>query len=80
MEGYFAMMLAICSVFSKLSDDPEADGWLTDLWSELKEYDERMYRHARYGVIGLFTNLPSRAGEKTTIGLYRLASKIFKFN
>ena len=39
-----------------------------------------MYRHARYGVIGLFTNLPSRAGEKTTIGLYRLASKIFKFN
>ena len=39
-----------------------------------------MYRHARYGVMGLFTNLKGRVGEKTTVGLYHLASKIFKFN
>lgn len=80
MMHYFTMMMSICSVFSKLSDNPEAKTWLRDLWRDLKVYDERMYRHARYGLMGVGTNLPSRAGEKTTIGLYHLASKIFKFN
>ncbi len=80
MMHYFTMMMVICSVFSKLSDNPEAKTWLRDLWRDLKAYDERMYRHARYGVLGVGTNLPTRAGEKTTIGLYHLASKIFKFN
>ena len=47
------------------------------LWNDLKAYDERMYRRARYGVVGFFTNLRGRAGDKTTLGLYRLASKIF---
>ena len=74
------MMMAICSVFSKLSNDPAAPQNLKDLWHDLKVYDERMYRHARYGVIGMGTNLPSKMGEKTTIGLYHLAGKIFKFN
>ena len=80
MMGYFTMMMAICSVFTKLSDEDGADDRLKALWRDLKEYDERMYRHARYGVMGLFTNLKGRVGEKTTVGLYHLASKIFKFN
>ena len=80
MMGYFTMMMAICSVFTKLSDEDGADDRLKALWCDLKEYDERMYRHARYGVMGLFTNLKGRVGEKTTVGLYHLASKIFKFN
>ncbi|MDY5358346.1 MAG: glycosyl transferase, partial [Collinsella sp.] len=61
-------------------DEDCADERLTTLWSDLKAYDERMYRRARYGVVGFFTNLHGRAGDKTTLGLYRLASKIFKFN
>lgn len=80
MMGYFTMMMAICSVFTKLSDKPGVDGELKELWHELKEYDERMYRHARHGLIGAGTNLPGKLGEKTTIGLYHLAGKIFKFN
>ena len=80
MMGYFTLMMAICSVFTKLSDEPGADERLKTLWSDLKDYDAQMYRHARYGVIGFFTNLKGRMGDKTTIGLYHLASKIFKFN
>ena len=80
MMGYFTMMMAICSVLTKLSDEDCADERLKTLWSDLKAYDERMYRRARYGVVGFFTNLRGRAGDKTTLGLYRLASKIFKFN
>ena len=80
MMGYFTMMMAICSVFSKLSDDPEMPAKLERLWADLKAYDERMYRHARYGMIGVGTNLPTKVGGKTTIGLYHLAERIFKFN
>lgn len=80
MMGYFTMMMAICSVLTKLSEEDCADERLKTLWNDLKAYDERMYRRARYGVVGFFTNLRGRAGDKTTLGLYRLASKIFKFN
>ncbi|QWT18263.1 glycosyltransferase family 2 protein [Collinsella sp. zg1085] len=80
MMGYFNMMMVICSVFSKLSDDPEIPGKLEALWHELKDYDARMYRHARYGFLGLGSNLPTRLGERTTLALYHLAGKIFKFN
>lgn len=80
MMGYFTMMMSVCSIFSKLSEE---DRWKEEnkrLWAELKEYDERMYRHARCGILGIGTNLPTKAGEKASIGLYRAASKIFKFN
>ena len=80
MMGYFTMMMAICSVFTKLSDKPGIDGELQELWSDLRAYDEQMYKKARHGVIGIGTNLPTKLGEKTTVGLYHLASKIFKFN
>ncbi len=80
MMGYFTMMMTICSVFSKLSDDPEMPQKARQLWDDLKAYDDRMYRHARFGLLGLGTNLPGSLGKKTTIGFYHLASKIFKFN
>ena len=80
MMGYFTMMMAICSVFTKLSDKPGIDDELAALWNDLRTYDEKMYRKARHGVIGWGTNLPGKLGEKTTIGMYHLASKIFKFN
>lgn len=80
MMGYFTMMMAICSVLTKLSEEDCADERLKTLWKDLKAYDERMYRRARYGVVGFFTNLRGWAGDKTTLGLYHLASKIFKFN
>ena len=80
MMGYFTMMMAICSIFTKLSDKPGIDDELTELWADLRAYDEKMYRKARHGIVGLGTNLPGKLGEKTTIGMYHLASKIFKFN
>ena len=80
MMGYFTMMMVVCSVFTKLSDDPTMPAKLKQLWLELKEFDEKMYRKVRWGVLGIGTNLPTKAGEKTTVGLYRIAQRIFKFN
>lgn len=80
MMGYFTIIMAICSVFSKFSDRADAAEELDALWKELKEYDTHMYRRARRGVIGTVTNLPGAMGEKVTLGLYRIAQKVVKFN
>jgi hypothetical protein len=39
-----------------------------------------MWRRCRLGIIGQGSNLPGRLGRRTTIGLYRLADKVVKFN
>ena len=65
---------------TKLSDDPAMPGNLRKLWDDLKQFDEKMYRKARWGLLGIGTNLPTKAGEKITLGGYHLAEKIFKFN
>lgn len=80
MVGYFTLMMAVCSIFSRMSDAPDAMDNCEELWRHLKAYDKRMYRRARMGVVGIATNLPTKAGEKFTLGVYRIASKLFKFN
>ncbi|MDI9591343.1 MAG: glycosyltransferase family A protein [Acidobacteriota bacterium] len=80
MVDYFTLMMAVCSIFSKMSEDPDAMSNLEELWSELKEYDVRMYRRARMGMVGLATNLPGEWGKKTTLGIYHVAQKLVKFN
>ncbi len=80
MMGYFTIIMAICSVFSKLSDREDAAEQLDALWAELKEYDPHMYRRARRGAIGMLTNLPGEWGKALTINAYHLAQKVVKFN
>ena len=80
MMGYFTIIMAICSVFSRFSDREDAMEQLDALWAELKEYDPHMYRRARRGIIGMATNLPGAFGKKVTVGVYRLAQKLVKFN
>ena len=80
MMNYFTIIMAICSVFSKMSEREDAMDELHKLWAELKAYDERMYRRAKHGVVGIATNLPGKLGEKITLGGYHIAQKVVKFN
>lgn len=80
MVNYFVLMMCICSIFSKLSEQPDAMEELDKLWSDLHAYDRRMWRRCRLGLIGLGSNLPTPVGEKVTVSLYRLADRLFKFN
>ncbi len=80
MVNYFLIMMAICTVFSKLSERPDAMDELEKLWQDLHDYDRRMWRRCRLGLIGQATNLPGKVGKSITIGLYRLADKFVKFN
>lgn len=80
MISYLTLMMAVCSVFSRMSDAPDAMENCDELWEELKHYDKRMYRRCRMGMVGTATNLPTKAGEKVTLGIYRVAAKLVKFN
>lgn len=80
MMSYFTIIMAICSVFSKMSDREDAMDQLEELWDELRAYDKKMYRKARYGLVGTATNLPGKIGKTVTIGGYRVAQKVVKFN
>ena len=80
MVNYFVIMMMICSVFSKLSDHADAMAELDRLWSDLYDYDRRMWRRARLGICGLATNLPGAGGRAATIALYRTAQRFMKFN
>lgn len=80
MLSYLTLMMAVCSIFSKLSDKSDVMDNLAALWDELRQFDARMYRHCRMGLVGIATNLPTELGERATIGLYRIAQKVVKFN
>ena len=80
MLQYFTMMMAVSSIFSKLSDKPEADANLAALWSDLKAYDAKMYRHARHGIVGMAVTLPTKVGKRASIGIYHIAQKLVRFN
>ncbi len=78
--NYLTIMYAICSVFSKLSGDPDALPQMREQWLHLKSYDKRMYKRVRYGIIGLSLNLPGRMGSRLSLELYKFAKQRFKFN
>lgn len=80
MLNYLSIMYAICSVFTKLSSDPNARLMMQELWMHLKSFDKKMYRKLRYGLIGISLNLPGALGARLSLFLYRLAQRAVKFN
>ncbi|MDR3037102.1 MAG: glycosyltransferase family 2 protein [Coriobacteriales bacterium] len=80
MIHYLTMMMAISSVFLRLTEREDAEDVRRDLWAYLKEKDPVVYPKIRGGLLGLASNLPGRAGRTTTLAGYRLARRLFKFN
>ena len=79
MLNYFSMMMAISSIFLALDGSEEALAKRKKLWEDLKAHDERLYRRCRHSVAQA-CNLPGWLGCKLSIGGYRIAQKLFKFN
>lgn len=80
MLDHLSIVMGITSVFSRLSDREDAMSELGRVWETMRNFDEKMYRHTRHSLVGICTNLPTSAGEKVTLGLYRIAQKLVKFN
>ena len=80
MMSYLAMMMAISSIFLVIENTPDSLGKRTQLWEYLRSKDSGMYRRMRYAAVSGFTAFPGYQGRRLSVGLYRLARKIYKFN
>ena len=80
MLNYLSMMMSISSIFSIIANTPQSLGLRTELWEYLRQKDAALYRRCRYKATNLGTNIPGYQGRKLSVGLYRLARKIYKFN
>lgn len=80
MRNYLAMMVVVCQMLLLVDGSEEALQKKKELWKHIKQKDEALYRHFKYESIALFMNLPGKLGRKLGIGLYRIASRIYKFN
>ena len=79
MLNYLSMMMAISSIFLTLDGSEDALRKRSELWADLKAHDERLYHRCKFSVAGA-CNLPGTLGGKISIGGYRIAQKLFKFN
>lgn len=80
MQGYLSMMMAISSTFLIIANTPQALGQRTQLWEHLRTVDSALYHKMKYRAVSAFTAFPGYQGRRLSVGLYRLARKIYKFN
>lgn len=80
MFNYLAMMMTISSIFLVIANTPESLGKKTQLWEYLRTVDKGIYHKMKYMAVSAVGNFPGYQGRKLSIGLYRLARKIYKFN
>ena len=81
MLHYLSMMMAICSMFLIMDGSQEAAAKKADIWQYLRGHvSADIYRHVRYFSVGGAMNLKGRLGDQISLGGYRIAQKIFKFN
>lgn len=74
-----SIMMAISSIHLLLAGDALALARFHALWTDMKQEHRALYYRLRYTKLSGFTNLPGHLGKKITIGGYRIAKKIYKF-
>ena len=80
MRNYLAMMMTISSIFLIIDGSPTALGKKTELWEYLRSVDKGLYHKLKYRAVSFVGNIPGYQGRKLSVGLYRMARKIYKFN
>lgn len=81
MLNYLSMMMAISSVFLIMDGSAEAAAKKDAVWEYLRAHvSPDIYRHVRYFSVAGFMKLKGRLGDQISLGGYRIAQKIFKFN
>ena len=79
MYRNISIMMAISSIHLLLIGTEDAYEKRKKLWERIKNEDKNMYYRLRFTTLSGFTYLPGKLGGKLTIGGYRTAKKIYKF-
>ena len=74
-----SIMMAISSIHLLMIDSEEAYLKRERLWHEMKDDDRNLYYRLKFATVSGLTCLPGKAGGKITVGGYRIAKKIWRF-
>ena len=80
MKNHLEIVTTVSSILLIKSGTEENLEKKTDLWKYLKEQNNELYKWMRRGFFGIGMNLPGKVGRKVSVGGYRIAQKLFKFN
>ncbi len=80
MYSYLTLMMVVCTIFTRMSDDPDAEPDLQQLWTHLRRSRPDMYRRIRYNALSVASSLPGGVGKRMSLGLYHVAQRVFGFN
>ena len=79
MRRNISIMMAISSIHLLLINTPEAYQKRKQLWQDIRKRNAALYYQLKYRTLSGLTYLPGTVGGKLTIGGYRLANRIYKF-
>lgn len=80
MFNYLEIITTVTSIMCIISGTEEHLKTKADLWSYIKETDERLYKKLRWGLFGIVMNLPGKVGRKISVFAYKVAQKVVGFN
>ena len=80
MFNYVTMMMTISTILLTLDGSDAALQKRVDIWRYLKAENPDWYAPIRYRSVATFVNFPGDFGRRLSIGNYRLARRVYKFN
>lgn len=79
MRRNISIMMAISSIHLLLIRTEEAEQKRKKLWEGIRSENRKLYYQLKYRTISGLTDLPGRVGGMLTIGGYRMAKKVYRF-
>ena len=72
-------VIAISSIHLLLIGNEEALEKRKNLWGDIKTSNPKLYYKLKYASLSGWTDLPGAVGRRLTIGGYRLANAVYRF-
>ena len=80
MFNYLEIITVISTIMLNRSGTEEHLRKKKELWNYLKNYDVRLYRKLRNGIMGRTMDLPGRGGRRISVAVYKISQKVVGFN
>ncbi len=80
MFSYLLIVTSISSILAIKSSTREHLKMKEELWDEIRKMDSKLYQKMRRSLLGVGVNLPTVAGRKLAVFVYKIAQKIYGFN
>ena len=75
-----AMMYTITTIFQYATEKEEHVRKNREMWQHLKDKDKATYYKMRTTTLNALTRTPGKLGRSTTVQIYRIINRIFKYN